>query len=391
MYQADVAIVGAGIVGLALARALKDTPLSVVVLDSSPITKPLSEQPELRVSAINAANQAVLQDLGVWSELDSERLSCYRQMQVWDQDSFGRIEFSSEEMGTSELGHIIENQSLVNALYSQVSAQQNVQVLAATQISKVLSGQAETMLMLDNDDVVSCRLLVGADGANSAIRKYGKFPLTFKDYEHTAIVATIHTEQPHAHIARQVFTPDGPLALLPLSDPHLCSIVWSQNRERADALLGLSNNDFANALRVAIDGDVGGITVQSARMHFPLTMRYARQWLSDGLVIIGDAAHTIHPLAGQGANLGLQDAFALAECLSDLCAAQTAFYEARHLRPFERARKAEAMKMIAAMEGFKQLFAGNNRLKKLIRGVGMCTADAIPGVKQRFITQAMGW
>ncbi|NVK54757.1 MAG: FAD-dependent monooxygenase [Alteromonadaceae bacterium] len=391
MYQADVAIVGAGIVGLALARALKDAPLSVVVLDSSPITKPLSEQPELRVSAINAANQQALKALGVWDELDADRLSCYRHMQVWDQDSFGRIEFNSDDMGMPELGHIIENQSLVNALYSQVSGQQNVQMLASTTISKVLSGQAETMLMLDNDEVVSCRLLVGADGANSAIRKYAKFPLTFKDYEHTAIVATIHTELPHNNVARQAFTPDGPLALLPLSDPHLCSIVWSQNSQRADALLGLSNDEFANALRVAINGEVGEISVQSARMHFPLTMRYARQWLSDGLVIIGDAAHTIHPLAGQGANLGLQDAFALAECLSELSASHAAFYQARQLRAFERARKAEAVKMIAAMEGFKQLFAGNSPLKKLIRGVGMCTADAIPDIKQRFITQAMGW
>lgn len=391
MYQADVAIVGAGIVGLALARALKDTPLSVVVLDSTAITKTLSEQPELRVSAINSANQQALKALGVWDALDTDRVSCYRHMQVWDQDSFGRIEFSCDDMGASELGHIIENQSLVNALYSQVSSQKNVQLLAATQISKVLSGQSETMLMLDNDEVVSCRLLVGADGANSAIRKYAKFPLTFKDYEHTAIVATIHTEHPHGNTARQVFTPDGPLALLPLSDPHLCSIVWSQTRQRADDLLGLSNDDFANALHVAINGEVGAVNVQSARMHFPLTMRYARQWLSDGLVIIGDAAHTIHPLAGQGANLGIQDAFELAACLSELSASQAAFYEARQLRSYERARKAEAIKMIAAMEGFKQLFAGDNRLKKFIRGVGMCTADAVPAIKQRFITQAMGW
>lgn len=391
MHQADIAIVGAGMVGLALACSLKDANLSVILIDSTPITKPLSPQPELRVSAINAANQQVLEKLGVWQALDQTRLSRYTQMQVWDQDSFGRIQFSSEEMGTPELGHIIENQSLVNALHEQVVKQENVTLLPATQISKILSGQTETMLMLNNDEVVSCRLLVGADGANSAIRKYANFPLTFKDYGHTAIVATIRTAKVHDKIARQVFTPDGPLALLPLAEPNLCSIVWSQDSQRADALLALSNDDFAKALQVATEGDVGQIQVESARMHFPLTMRYARQWLSDGLVIIGDAAHTIHPLAGQGANLGLQDAFALAECLLQLSTSQSPFYQARQLRPFERERKSEAMKMIAAMEGFKQLFGGSNRFKKLIRGVGMCTADAIPAIKQRFITQAMGW
>ena len=391
MYQADIAIVGAGMVGLALARALKDAPVSVVVIDTSPIHKPLSDEPELRVSAINAANQQVLSELAVWQALPENRLSPYTHMQVWDHDSFGRIAFNCDDLGAPSLGHIVENQALVNALFEVVKTQQNVTLLPSVRIDKVLAGKSETMLMLNNDDVVSCRLVVGADGANSAIRQHGNFPLTFKDYGHTAIVATVRTELPHGKVARQVFTPSGPLALLPLRDPNLCSIVWSQTSETAQSLLAQDNAEFAKGLQIAMNGEVGHITVESARMHFPLTMRYARQWLSDGLVIIGDAAHTIHPLAGQGANLGLQDAFALADSIQQLVCDEKPFYLARHLRPFERARKAEAVKMIAAMEGFKQLFGGDNPLKKLIRGVGMCTADAIPGIKQKFITQAMGW
>lgn len=391
MYQADIAIVGAGMVGLALARALKDAPVSVVVIDTSPIHKPLSDEPELRVSAINAANQQALSELAVWQALPENRLSPYTHMQVWDHDSFGRIAFNCDDLGAPSLGHIVENQALVNALSEVVKTQQNVTLLPSVRIDKVLAGKSETMLMLNNDDVVSCRLVVGADGANSAIRQHGNFPLTFKDYGHTAIVATVRTELPHEKVARQVFTPSGPLALLPLRDPNLCSIVWSQTSETAQSLLAQDNAEFAKGLQIAMNGEVGHITVESARMHFPLTMRYARQWLSDGLVIIGDAAHTIHPLAGQGANLGLQDAFALADSIQQLVCDEKPFYLARHLRPFERARKAEAVKMIAAMEGFKQLFGGDNPLKKLIRGVGMRTADAIPGIKQKFITQAMGW
>ena len=391
MYQADIAIVGAGMVGLALARALKDAPVSVVVIDTSPIHKPLSDEPELRVSAINAANQQALSELAVWQTLPENRLSPYTHMQVWDHDSFGRIAFNCDDLGAPSLGHIVENQALVNALSEVVKTQQNVTLLPSVRIDKVLAGKSETMLMLNNDDVVSCRLVVGADGANSAIRQHGNFPLTFKDYGHTAIVATVRTELPHGKVARQVFTPSGPLALLPLRDPNLCSIVWSQTSETAQSLLAQDNAEFAKGLQIAMNGEVGHITVESARMHFPLTMRYARQWLSDGLVIIGDAAHTIHPLAGQGANLGLQDAFALADSIQQLVCDEKPFYLARHLRPFERARKAEAVKMIAAMEGFKQLFGGDNPLKKLIRGVGMRTADAIPGIKQKFITQAMGW
>lgn len=391
MYQAEIAIVGAGMVGLALARALKDTPVSIVVIDTSPIQKSLSDEPELRVSAINAANQQALSDLAVWPLLPETRLSPYTDMQVWDQDSFGRIEFSCNELGAQSLGHIVENQAMVNALYEAVSNQPNVTLLPSVRIDKVLAGKSETMLMLNNDDVVSCRLVVGADGANSAVRQHANFPLTFKDYGHTAIVATVRTELPHGKVARQVFTPSGPLALLPLTDPHLCSIVWSQTSETAQSLLAQDNAEFAKGLYIAMNGEVGHIDVESARMHFPLTMRYARQWLSDGLVIVGDAAHTIHPLAGQGANLGLQDAFALAASIAQLVSEEKPFHLARQLRPFERARKAEAVKMIAAMEGFKQLFGGDNRLKKLIRGVGMCATDALPGLKQKFITQAMGW
>ena len=305
MYQADIAIVGAGMVGLALARALKDAPVSVVVIDTSPIHKPLSDEPELRVSAINAANQQALSELAVWQALPENRLSPYTHMQVWDHDSFGRIAFNCDDLGAPSLGHIVENQALVNALSEVVKTQQNVTLLPSVRIDKVLAGKSETMLILNNDDVVSCRLVVGADGANSAIRQHGNFPLTFKDYGHTAIVATVRTELPHGKVARQVFTPSGPLALLPLRDPNLCSIVWSQTTETAQSLLAQDNAEFAKGLQIAMNGEVGHITVESARMHFPLTMRYARQWLSDGLVIIGDAAHTIHPLAGQGANLGL--------------------------------------------------------------------------------------
>ncbi|MCP5008380.1 MAG: NAD(P)-binding protein, partial [Aestuariibacter sp.] len=225
MYQADIAIVGAGMVGLALARALKDAPVSVVVIDTSPIHKALSDEPELRVSAINAANQQALSELAVWQTLPENRLSPYTHMQVWDHDSFGRIAFNCDDLGAPSLGHIVENQALVNALSEVVKTQQNVTLLPSVRIDKVLAGKSETMLMLNNDDVVSCRLVVGADGANSAIRQHGNFPLTFKDYGHTAIVATVRTELPHGKVARQVFTPSGPLALLPLRDSNLCSIV----------------------------------------------------------------------------------------------------------------------------------------------------------------------
>ncbi|MBD3586541.1 FAD-binding protein [Salinimonas sp. HHU 13199] len=390
MHKVDIAIVGGGMAGLTLAAALSGSDLDVALISREPLAQSVPETPMLRVSAINEANREALSALGVWQYLPEERVSPYTHMHVWDKDSFGHIRFDHEQMQRAQLGHIIENQVLVNALAERVAQQNNVTVLQSG-IEKVLWGDHETMVMLQNDDVVACKLVVGADGANSYVRKQVGFPITFRDYGHTAIVATIETSQPHAQTARQVFTPTGPLALLPLKDPHLCSIVWSQDTPEAERLLQLDDEAFAHALTAATNSEVGTITLKSERKSFPLTMRYARQWASEGAVIIGDAAHTIHPLAGQGANLGMQDALALADLLRQLEQQNKPFARLRYLRPFERARKAEAMKMVSAMDGFKLLFEGDNPLKKMVRGIGLVTTDNIPALKQKLISQAMGF
>ncbi|WP_018983194.1 FAD-dependent 2-octaprenylphenol hydroxylase [Salinimonas chungwhensis] len=390
MQKVDVAIVGGGMVGLTLATALSGNGLNIAVISNVPLEQPVPESPLLRVSAINEANREALRALGVWQHLPTDRIAAYGHMHVWDKDSFGHIHFDHEQMQRPQLGHIVENQVLTNALATRVTGQDDTVVINSA-INKVLWGEHETMLMLDNDDVLSCKLLVGADGANSFVRKQAGLPISFRDYGHTAIVATVKTSESHDQTARQVFTPHGPLALLPLSDPHLCSIVWSQHTEQAELLMQLSEEDFSHALTAATNSEAGVITLDSERQSFTLTMRYARQWVREGAVIIGDAAHTIHPLAGQGANLGMQDALSLARVLKQLHQENKSLSRLRYLRPFERERKAETMKMISAMDGFKMLFEGDNPVKKMIRGVGLMTTDHLPAVKRKLISQAMGF
>jgi len=389
MQHVDIAIVGGGIVGLTLAAALKDSELNIAIIDKSPYYQVLADRPTARVSAINQANIKALQQFDVWPHLHQDRANSYTAMHVWDKDSFGDIHFSCDEMGSDTLGVIVENQALVNALAQAVEAQSNVQLVTAG-IDRVLAGPNQTMLMLDNDDVLSCRLLVGADGANSFVRKQAGLPITFKDYEHTAIVANIKTDEPHNNVARQAFTPTGPLALLPMAEPNVCSIVWSQTPEQASVLMTLDDDAFCHALTAASNSVLGTISLETERAAFPLTMRYARQWAKDGVVLVGDAAHTIHPLAGQGANLGMQDALALAESLNSLSAAGKDIGLYKHLRSYERSRKTEATKMIAAMDGFKFLFDGNDPLKKLIRGIGLSATDKLTTIKNAFVSHAMG-
>ncbi len=389
MQHVDIAIVGGGIVGLTLAAALKDSELNIAIIDKSPCYQVLADRPTARVSAINQANIKALQQFDVWPHLQQDRANSYTAMHVWDKDSFGDIHFSCDEMGSDTLGVIVENQALVNALAQAVEAQSNVQLVTAG-IDRVLAGPNQTMLMLDNDDVLSCRLLVGADGANSFVRKQAGLPITFKDYEHTAIVANVKTDEPHNNVARQAFTPTGPLALLPMAEPNVCSIVWSQTPEQASSLMALDDDAFCHALTAASNSVIGTISLETERAAFPLTMRYARQWAKDGVVLVGDAAHTIHPLAGQGANLGMQDALALAESLSSLSAADKDIGLYKHLRSYERSRKTEATKMIAAMAGFKFLFDGNDPLKKLVRGIGLSATDKLTTIKNAFVSHAMG-
>jgi 2-octaprenylphenol hydroxylase len=389
MQHVDIGIVGGGIVGLTLAAALKETSLSVAIIDKHPLSTALGEKPTARVSAINQANIAALQSLDAWQHLQKDRANAYVAMHVWDKDSFGDIHFSCEEMGSDALGVIVENQALVNALAQTVESQSNVQVFESG-IERVLSGPNQNMVMFDNNDVLSCRLLIGADGANSFVRQQAGFPITFKDYEHTAIVANIKTTLPHENVARQAFTPTGPLALLPMANPNVCSIVWSQTPDVAAKLIAMSDSDFCNALTAASNSILGTIELDTQRSAFPLTMRYAREWAKDGIALVGDAAHTIHPLAGQGANLGMQDALALAELVIRLSNEGSDIGLHKNLRPYERSRKTEAMKMIAAMDGFKFLFDGDDPLKKLIRGVGLAATDKVGAIKQAFVSHAMG-
>jgi 2-octaprenylphenol hydroxylase len=400
--HADVVIVGAGIVGQTLALALAKTELSILMIDAQSELNIAPDQPHSpRVSAISAASQAQFEALGAWSHI--ERMQAYTHMQVWEQDGFGKIDFDHEDIGLKTLGHIIENDQLIAALYNRAQAHSNIEYLLGNKISQLNYADAQAsehsdqhyQIQLDSGAMITAKLLVGADGANSYVRNTLGFKHTFWDYDHTAIVANIRTELPHHLCARQVFTPYGPLAFLPLgdaseSDTQLCSIVWSQTTEQAETLIAMDESQFCKALAVAIDMQLGRCELVTERFNYPLRMRYARQWVDDSVALVGDAAHTIHPLAGQGANLGIADAIAFADNIQRSIAAGKVFYSKAQLRKYERQRKAEAQKVIATMEGFKRLFDGNDPIKKLIRNLGLSAADKLNPVKQFFIQQAEG-
>ncbi|MFT6132591.1 MAG: 2-octaprenylphenol hydroxylase, partial [Shewanella sp.] len=384
----DVAIVGGGMVGLATAIGLANADLNVVVIDAG-TTQAVSGEPKLRVSAINKASQQLLENLGAWQYLDDSRVSPYQKMSVWDKDGLGKIEFDAHSISEAYLGSIIENDAISYALAKRASEISNITYIENQRLERVAFGEREAWLTLANGDNVSAAVVVAADGANSWVRQQCSIPLTFWDYGHHAIVATVRTELAHDATARQAFLPGGPLAMLPLYDDNLCSIVWSVSPDQAEQLLALDDIEFGKALTAALDGRLGMCQVISERQSFPLRMRYARHFARHRLVLAGDAAHTIHPLAGQGVNLGFLDAASIIETFTELHEQGKDLGEYSHLRALERWRKAEAMEMIATMEGFKRLFAGSNPLKKAIRDIGLTLVDNVAGLKTVFIKQAM--
>ncbi|WP_028117754.1 FAD-dependent oxidoreductase [Ferrimonas senticii] len=390
----DIAIVGGGMVGMATAIGLAQAGYQVAVLERQ-APEPVSGAPRLRVSAINRASEQLLSQLGAWQRLPADRLSPYQGMSVWDKDNLAQIDFDASAlpqtglMASANIGHIIENDAIAYALWQQAQSLSNLKlVIAAPQA--VAFSERDAWLTLDNGSMLTASLLVAADGANSWLRQQCQIPLTFADYGHHAVVATIRCQLSHQGIARQVFLPDGPLALLPLADPHLCSIVWSQSPEYAEARMALDETEFNQQLSVATESRLGSLTIESERVSFPLMMRYAQDFVRPRLALLGDAAHTVHPLAGQGVNLGFRDAAALIKLLEEVKQSDWDIGSERLLKRYERSQQAQAQELIAAMAGFQWLFDGQHPLKQALRGVGMNLFDRAGPVKQWLLQQALG-
>jgi 2-octaprenylphenol hydroxylase len=405
LINVDIAIVGAGLVGAALAASLKGSGLNIALIDNqteASLQRSLApassvNEFEARVSALTVASQSVLNEIGAWEKMDPQKIQAYQKMKVWDELGTAAIEFDSAELYQDSLGCILENQLIISALHKVLAEQTNLKRFLGNKLNTIQLVEGETeqhLLTLESGQLIQCKLLVAADGANSRVRQWAAMPTREWDYQHEAIVATIKTAKKHQNTAWQRFSESGPLAFLPLADAdntqQYCSIVWSQETARAKSLMALSETEFLNELAKSIEFNLGELDAVSTRYAIPLRQRHAKTYVKPGIVLLGDAAHTIHPLAGQGVNLGFKDVKVLADILKEADKQGLEVNSLVLLKRYQRQRQGDNLLMMGAMEGFKRLFEQPDPVVRWLRNTGMNWVNKQSFLKNQIAKHAMG-
>ncbi len=328
----DILVKGGGMVGLLAAVALLKAGFEVCVEEKMTMTFNHTEDYDLRVSSITPVSVKIFQSLGVWDDIQKNRVSPFEQIKVWEEHPEEALIFDGKKIGENPLGYIIENrvikQALLNAYFSHPSFRDK------------------------GREKLEAKLIIAADGANSETRQQAGIDCEIKNYHQQALVAHIMTSKPHQKIAHQRFLSTGPLGFLPLRDQHRCSIVWSQHEGLAKTLLSLSEIEFNSALQDAFGSELGELCVISPRLVFPLKMQSAKRYIKPGLALIGDAAHTIHPLAGYGVNMGFLDAMTLAHILKKSRVEKRDIGGLHTLQKYEQKRKSENLLMQKIVDSF---------------------------------------
>ncbi len=384
----DVVVVGGGAVGVAAACKLGQQYDRIAIVDNTQhIPWQEGDDYGLRVSAINLASIKLLEQINAWDDVRMMRAYPYQSMYVWEQDADTQIIFNASDTTHTSLGSIVENQVLLTALNNSAHKSTNITQFSNTALKQLSAISDSSMLVeLDNGDRLTAQLVIGADGQRSKVRDCIGVSSVHTPYQQLGLVCTVKTELDHQQTAWQCFTEHGPLALLPLED-NTCSIVWSIPEQKCHELMALGDNDFNYQLSTAFENKLGNLTVFSERKSFPLLGAQATQYIDHRVVLLGDAAHAVHPLAGLGLNLGLADLVHLSELLQ---ASDRPLGSERVLRQYERARKSENILMQRSLEMIDSLFREERQFAKQVRSIGVnMTNKALP-LKMMFMRRALG-
>ena len=386
--ETDIAIAGAGMVGSCAAHALAANGLRVALIEAQP---PPADPPpadaayDLRVSAISPRSRAILEHLGVWQQLDAARLCDYQKMHIWHQHGNASVGFDAVELAREYLGTIVENRQLQQALYRVCERQSTIEWFTPDRIAAIDANHGDGVeLRLESGARIAAQLLIAADGRNSPTRELAGIDAQAGRYRQTAIVANVDTEKAHRQTAWQRFLATGPLAFLPLANGQ-SSIVWSCDDDAVEALLAADEAAFCEALGDAFEYRLGRVVHAGERASFPLGWHYCERWLAGRVLLIGDAAHGVHPLAGQGVNLGFSDV----ELLARLLRSRADLGSRSLLRRYERRRKSETRVATASFSALKWVYGNQQTLVSGARDLGMRAVEATPWLKRSLMRRAI--
>lgn len=392
--RSDIVVVGGGMVGAAFAAGVARAGFDVVVLDAAePPHAPTGTPYSPRVVALARASETFLRGCGAWELLDAERCQPYEAMRVWDAAGApfddDALAFFARDLGEANLGHIVENDALAFAAYRAATSCQGLVWRSGTRVSDVTFGERAVRVSTEEGETFRAALVVAADGAASAMRDHLRVAVREGSYDQQAVVTHVKTAGSHENTAWQRFLSTGPLALLPLADGST-SIVWSTTPDHAKALLAYSDEAFCEQVAQASAGVLGAVTECAPRYSFALRWLHVSRYSGARFAVIGDAAHVVHPLAGLGANLGLQDAASLVAALKRAADAQRDIGDAPVLRPFARERRADNALMLEALSQINRLFAGDQFALSLMRRFGLRSVNRWGPLKRFFASRAMG-
>ena len=378
----DIVIIGGAMVGQAFALSLADTDLKIAIVEPNIPNPKLDKDFHTRVSAITPKSENLLKSIGAWENI--KRKKAFVNTKVWDQNSHGSLDFDCSDEDVDHLGHIIENDAIQSALYASLD-KTDVEFISAKldDIQKLEDGYK---VKLDNNKTIECSLLIGADGARSRIRELAKIEYSSNDYGQKAIVCNIHADKGFEDTTWQRFLSNSIIALLPLTE-NTASIVWSAQNNLADELTALDANEFGERLSQGVEYRFGRFKVISDIQAFPLIERSSNEYVQQNLALIGDAAHNIHPLAGQGVNLGFGD---VVELSAQIKANIHNFSEFSTLRKFARARRLDNELMAKTMTGLNWIYKENSEPVRILRGFGMNVINETPVLKAFFQKHALG-
>lgn len=391
----DVAIVGAGMVGAALALDLAARGFDVALIESrAPAAWHCGDEVDLRVVALAPSSQALLSRIGVWGDIAAARASAYARMHVWDALAPGNLTFDAADEGVASLGHIVENKLIQSVLWQAIARNTAITVRCPARVSatEIDSGEREKgwrTLVLDDGSRLGARLVVAADGSESALREMLGIATTDRDYAQRAIVAHVAHERAHEATAWQRFLPRTTLAFLPLADGR-SSIVWSLPDAEAARVLAIDEAAFRAELGAAFDFRLGAITATTARAAFPLRLRLAERYVAPRFALVGDAAHVVHPLAGQGVNLGLRDVALLADAVVSARDDKRDIGSGASLRRYERRRRSDNVLSAHAFDAIQRSFGSDSMPLAALRGLGLAAVDRVAPLKRLLARHAAG-